>query len=78
MRAIDAGDLQRFVATSMAESLDPKTIRNFWRAVSLIWNTALAQKYVDSLPKPKLPVDQRRGKVLYLGRCRKNHCGVRG
>ena len=38
------------------EELDPKTIRNMWGVVSLIWNAALAQKYVDAmLPKPKLP-----------------------
>jgi integrase len=56
MRAIDAGDIQRFIATSVAEGLDPKTIRNHWGTVSLIWNAALAQKYVDAvLPKPKLP-----------------------
>ncbi len=56
MRAIDAGDVQRFVAASMAEGLDPKTIRNFSGMVNLIWNAALAQKYVDALlPKPKLP-----------------------
>jgi integrase len=36
--------------------LDPKTIRNPWGTVSLIWNAALAQRYVDALlPKPKLP-----------------------
>jgi hypothetical protein len=40
----------------MAEGLDHKTIRNFWGTVNLIWNAALAQKYVDALlPKPKLP-----------------------
>jgi integrase len=56
MRAIDAGDLQRYIASSMADGLDPKTIRNHWGTVSLIWNAALAQKYVDAvLPKPKLP-----------------------
>lgn len=56
MRAIDAGDMQRFVAACMAEGLDPETIRNFWGTASLIWNAALAQKYVDAvLPKPKLP-----------------------
>jgi integrase len=56
MRSIDAGDIQRFIAASMAEGLDPKTIRNHWGTVSLIWNAALAQKYVDALlPKPKLP-----------------------
>jgi len=56
MRAIDAGDIQRFIAAGVAEGLDPKTIRNHWGAVSLIWNAALAQKYVDAvLPKPKLP-----------------------
>jgi integrase len=56
MRAVDAGDIQRFVAASMTEGLDPKTIRNMWGTVNLIWNAALAQKYVDALlPKPKLP-----------------------
>lgn len=56
MRQIDAGDIQRFVAASVAEGLDPKTVRNLWGVVSLIWNAALAQKYVDAvLPKPKLP-----------------------
>lgn len=56
MRAIDAGDIQRFIASSKAEGLDPKTIRNHWGTVSLIWNAALAQRYVDALlPKPKLP-----------------------
>ncbi len=56
MRAIDAGDIQRFIAANVAEGLDPKTVRNHWGTVSLIWNAALAQKYVDAiLPKPKLP-----------------------
>jgi integrase len=56
MRAIDAGDIQRYIAACMAEGLDPKTIRNHWGVVSLIWNAALAQKFVDALlPKPKLP-----------------------
>lgn len=56
MRRIDAGDIQRLVSEMDSEGLDPKTIRNLWGIVSLIWNAALAQKYVDSLlPKPKLP-----------------------
>jgi hypothetical protein len=56
MRAIDAGDIQRYIASAMNEGLDPKTIRNHWGTVSLIWNAALAQRIVDSvLPKPKLP-----------------------
>jgi len=56
MRQIDAGDLQRVIASMEAEGLEPKTIRNFWATVRLIWGAALAQKYVDSLlPKPKLP-----------------------
>jgi len=56
MRQIGAGDIQRFVAASVAEGLAPKTVRNQWGVVSLIWNAALAQKYVDAmLPKPKLP-----------------------
>src|ERR1700745_1567823 len=50
-----AGQL-RFVAASVAEGLEPKTVRNLWGVVSLVWNAALAQKYVDAmLPKPKLP-----------------------
>ncbi|MGC2184981.1 MAG: site-specific integrase [Terriglobales bacterium] len=56
MRKIDAGDIQRLIASMDCKGLDPKTIRNLWGIVSLIWNAALAQKYVDSmLPKPKLP-----------------------
>jgi integrase len=56
MRQIDAGDLQRVIANMEAEGLEPKTIRNLWATVRLIWEAALAQKYVDSLlPKPKLP-----------------------
>jgi integrase len=61
MRTIDAGIIQRYIAASLKDGLDPKTIRNHWGTVSLIWNAALAQKYVDAvLPKPKLP---RRPKV---------------
>lgn len=56
MRQIDAGDIQRLISASAAEGLDPKTIRNLWGTIRLIWNAALAQKYVDALlPKPKLP-----------------------
>jgi integrase len=56
MRSIDAGHIQCFIASGTAEGLDPKYIRNQWGVVSLIWNAALAQKYVDALlPKPKLP-----------------------
>ena len=53
MRQIDAGDIQRFIAASVAEGLEPKTIRNLWGTVSLIWNAALAQKYVDVPRKAK-------------------------
>jgi len=56
VRQVDAGDMQRMIAGMTAEGLDPKTIRNVWGVASLIWNAALAQKYVDALlPKPKLP-----------------------
>jgi hypothetical protein len=56
MRQIDVGDIQCFVAASVAEGLEPKTVRNLWGTVNLIWSAALAQKYVDAmLPKPKLP-----------------------
>jgi integrase len=56
MRKIDAGDIQRLISSMTKEGLDPKTIRNLWGTVSLIWQAALAQKYVDALlPKPTLP-----------------------
>lgn len=56
IRQIDAGDMQRTVAGMTTEGLNPKTIRNVWGVASLVWNAALAQKYVDALlPKPKLP-----------------------
>jgi integrase len=48
--------MQRMIAAMTAEWLNPKTIRNVWGVASLIWDAALAQKYVDALlPKPKLP-----------------------
>ena len=56
MRAIDAGDVQRLIARLTREGKEPKTIRNVWGTISLIWQAGLAQKFVDStLPKPKLP-----------------------
>ena len=56
MRKIDAGDIQRLISSMTREGLDPKTIRNLWGTVSLIWQAALAQTYVDALlPKPTLP-----------------------
>lgn len=56
IRAIDAGDIQRLIARLTREGREPKTIRNLWGTISLIWQAALAQKYVDALlPKPKLP-----------------------
>ena len=56
MRQIDAGDMQRIIAAMDADNFDPKTIRNLWATVRLMWDAALAQKYVDQvLPKPKLP-----------------------
>jgi integrase len=56
MRAIDAGDIQRLIARLTREGKGPKTIRNVWGTIRLIWEAALAQKYSDAnLPKPKLP-----------------------
>jgi integrase len=56
MRQIGAGDIQHLISAMDAEGLAPKTIHNVWGTASLIWNAALAQKYVDAmLPKPKLP-----------------------
>src|ERR1700675_307534 len=56
MRAIDAGDVQRLISKMTREGKEPKTIRNLWGTISLIWQAALAQKFVDStLSKPKLP-----------------------
>lgn len=56
MRAIDAGDVQHLISRLTREGKEPKTIRNMWGTISLIWQAALAQKFVDAtLPKPKLP-----------------------
>lgn len=56
MRQIGAGDVQRVIAKMTREGREPKSIRNVWGTISLIWQAALAQKYVDAtLPKPKLP-----------------------
>lgn len=56
MRVIDASDIQRFIASCSADGLNPKTIRIHWATISLIWQAALSQKYVDAmLPRPKLP-----------------------
>jgi integrase len=59
MRSIDAGDIQRMIASRMAQRENPwtpKTVRNVWGTINQIWQAALAQKYIDALlPKPKLP-----------------------
>jgi integrase len=56
MRRIDNGHIQRLIAQMKTDGLEPKTVRNTWGVVSLIWQAALAQKYVDSLlARPKLP-----------------------
>lgn len=61
MRAIGAGDIQRLIARLTREGREPKTIRNLWGTISLIWQAALAQKFVEStLPKPKLPKTTRK------------------
>ena len=56
MRQIGAADMQRLIAVMEAKGYEPKTVRNLWATVRLIWDAALAQGYVDRiLPKPKLP-----------------------
>lgn len=56
LRQIGAADIQHLVAGMEAEGYEPKTIRNLWATVRLIWDAALVQGYVDRiLPKPKLP-----------------------
>ena len=63
-----------------SEGLDPKTIRNLWGIVSLIWAAALSQKYVDSaLPKPKLPRKlKKRPKFFTLSEVAQDRCGFAG
>jgi hypothetical protein len=52
MRKIDAGDVQRRIARSMADGLSPKDHSLTMER----WQAAHAQKFVDAvLPKPKLP-----------------------
>ncbi|HZW94334.1 MAG TPA: tyrosine-type recombinase/integrase [Candidatus Eremiobacteraceae bacterium] len=66
MRKIGAGDLQGLISKMNADGLDPKTIRNLWTSVSLIWQAALAQKFVDAtLPKPKLPKRLKKKKKFF-------------
>jgi integrase len=66
IRRIDAGDIQRFISATVVEGLEPKTVRNLWGTISLIWDAALAQKYVDAaLPKPKLPRRTRKKARFY-------------
>lgn len=56
MREIGAGHIQQLISRMQSEGTDPKSIRNVWATIRLIWDAALAQKYVDAqLPKPKLP-----------------------
>lgn len=56
MRQVGTSDLQRVIAGMSAEGYEPKTIRNLWATVRLVWDAALAQGYVDrALPNPKLP-----------------------
>jgi integrase len=56
MRQITPGDLQRVISAMVADEYEPKTIRNLWATVRLVWDAALAQNYVDRvLPKPRLP-----------------------
>jgi integrase len=56
MRHIDAGHIQRLIASMKAAGLDPKTIRNLWATIRLIWSAALAQRYVNAvLPNATLP-----------------------
>lgn len=56
MRRIDAGDIQRIIAQMSAEGISPKSVRNVWGVVSLLFTAAHAQKFIDvMIPKPKLP-----------------------
>jgi integrase-like protein len=78
MRAIDAGDIQRFIAERVSEGLAPKTIRNHWGVVSLIWNAALAQRYVDapSSETETAPRTQEEGPFLHALGGGTHHCRV--
>ncbi len=56
MRQITTGNLQRVISAMVGDEYKPKTIRNLWATVRLVWSAALAQGYVDPvLPKPRLP-----------------------
>jgi len=57
IRQIGAADLQRLIADMQKGGKHaPKTIKNLWVTVRLIWSAALDQGYVDRvLPKPGLP-----------------------
>jgi hypothetical protein len=40
MRQISTGNLQRVIASMVADEYQPKTIRNLWATVRLIWDAA--------------------------------------
>jgi integrase len=57
MSKISPADLQRLISKmAVDEKLAPKTIRNVWSVVSLVWQDALKLNYVNTLLlRPKLP-----------------------
>jgi integrase len=55
MRRIGTDDLQRVVSAMEKEGKKPKTIRNLWITVRLIWRFAKTRRYVDHvIEKPEL------------------------
>ena len=79
MRQIGAGDIQRLISASISE-LDPKTIRNMWGTVSLIWDVALAQKYVtrDASKTEAATQTEKETEIFHSRRGQQNHCGLSG
>jgi integrase len=56
MRSITAGDIRQFIAIRKIMGNGPKTLRNLWITIRLIWTAAKKQDFVDDTPaKPDLP-----------------------
>ncbi len=66
MRTIEAAEIQSFISSLKESGLAPKTVRNTWITIRLIWALAKTQGYVSQLPeRPKLPKNTRKRQPFY-------------
>lgn len=58
LEALDPAAVQRFI-TSLAASLQPRSVKNVYRTLHLVLAQALAEGRLERLPKPVLPKNRR-------------------